>query len=70
MLEGHVLRRRYDVSYLPTIALGGKLSANMSQLHQSASTFVSGLLQRGRSQAYPALQTPFPPQPHSSGLLY
>ena len=32
MLERHVLRRRYDVSYLPIIALGAEPSANLLQL--------------------------------------
>ena len=70
MLERHVLRRRHDVSYLPIIAVDAERSANLLQLPQSASPFFSGVLQRRRSQADAALQTPFPSRPRSSSLLY
>ena len=70
MLEWYVLRRRHDVSYLPTIALNTEICADLLQLPESAFTFVSGVLQKGRSQVGAALQAPFPLQPRSSSLLH
>lgn len=60
MFEWHVLRQRYDVSYLPAIALHTSLGSDLMQLPESAAPFFSRVPQSRRSQAAAALQTSFP----------
>ena len=69
MLEGYVLRRRYDVSCLPTISLS-ETCADLLQLPEGAFTFVSGILPKGRSQVDAALQISFPSKTRPSSLLH
>ena len=70
MLEGYVLRRRHDVSSLPTMVLDTKICVDLLQLPESAFTLIPRVLRKGRPQVDAALQAPFPSRPRSSGLLH